>query len=367
MLPGRPRAHRTATPRRRSRTLVPALVPAAVPAVVAVLALAGCASGAAGTGPGAAPTAATSTGATDAGTPSAAAFPVTVDNCGTEVTLDAAPERLVTIKSSTTELVVALGLADRVVGAAFLDGPYPQDLADEAAAVPVVSDGVPGQEAVLALEPDLVLGGWESNFSADGAGERDALADLGIASYVAASACKGPAYQPDPLTFGTVFDEIRQVGAVLGVPDRAEALVEEQEAALAEVPALEPGTSALWYSSGSDTPYVGAGIGAPQMIMDAVGLENVFADVHDTWTSAGWEQVVAADPDVVVLVDAAWNTAESKIAALEANPATAALTAVRERRYVTVPFAATEGGVRNVEAAASIAQQLADLGVASGS
>ena len=74
---------------------------------------------------------------------------------------------------------------------------------------------------------------------------------------------------------------------------------------------------------GTDTPYVGAGIGAPQMIMDAAGLTNIFADVHDTWTSAGWEQVVAADPGVIVLVDAAWNTAAKKIELLEANPATA--------------------------------------------
>src|SRR5687768_17254613 len=60
------------------------------------------------------------------GDPSLAAsadFPLTVDNCGFEVTLEAAPQRILTIKSSTTELLLALGLEDRLVGAAFLDGP----------------------------------------------------------------------------------------------------------------------------------------------------------------------------------------------------------------------------------------------------
>ena len=155
---------------------------------------------------------------------------------------------------------------------------------------------------------------------------------------------------PDPLTFGTVFDEIGQVGAISGVPDRAQALVAKEKAALAAVQKLPGHQSALWYSSGNDTPYVGAGIGAPQMILDAAGLTNVFAGVHDTWTSVGWEKVVAADPDVIVLVDATWNTAASKITALEQNPATAQLTAVKQHRYVVVPFAATEAGVRNVEA-----------------
>ena len=121
-------------------------------------------------------------------------------------------------------------------------------------------------------------------------------------------------------------------------------------------------TTALWYSSGTDTPYVGAGIGAPQMIMDAAGLTNIFADVHDTWTSAGWEQVVAADPDVIVLVDAAWNTADKKIELLEANPATSQLTAVREKKYLLVPFAAGEAGVRNADAVASLSDQLTELG-----
>ena len=98
------------------------------------------------------------------------------------------------------------------------------------------------------------------------------------------------------------------------------------------------------------------------MIMDAAGLTNIFADVHDTWTSAGWEQVVAADPDVIVLVDATWNSAQKKIDLLESNPATSQLTAVREQRYLTVPFAAGEAGVRNADAVASLGDQLAALG-----
>jgi iron complex transport system substrate-binding protein len=72
----------------------------------------------------------------------------------------------------------------------------------------------------------------------------------------------------------------------------------------------------------------------------------------------GWESVVAAEPDVVVLVDSAWNSADNKISVLEANPLTAALPAVQEGRYLIVDFAATEAGIRNVDAAASLAEQL---------
>lgn len=290
-------------------------------------------------------------------------LPVTVENCGTEVTFDAPPERVVTIKSNTLELLLTLGLQDRIVGTAFSDGPLPEGLAPMGATLPVLSDKVPSQEVVLASEPDLVFAGWESNLTADGAGDRATLAGLGVASYVAPAACKTQGYMPDPLTFNEVFREFEEVGRIFGVPDRAAELVSAQRRQLEATVPDDRGLTAVWYSSGTDIPYVGAGIGAPQMVMEAAGLVNIAGDVHDSWTSLGWESVVAAEPDVIVLVDAAWNTAEAKIALLESNPVTAALPAVREGRYVTVDFPATEAGVRNVDAVTSLVDQLASIDV----
>lgn len=340
------------TPRRASRSIPRSarapfalLGAAAALTAAATFALAGCA----------APASADHPAPTETDT---AGYPLTIDNCGTEVVFDAAPERVVAIKSSTLELMLALGLGDRVVGTAFTDGPVPEEFTDEASDLVSISDKVPSQEATLALEPDLVFAGWESNLSAEGAGERDSLEQLGVHTYVAPAACKADGYTPDPLTFDVVFDGFEEAGAIFGVPDAAAELVAAQRA---ELDAIEPnadGLTALWYSSGDETPYVGAGIGAPQMIMDAAGLENVAADVHDTWTSMSWEAIVAANPDVIVLVDAPWNTAAQKIAHLEQNPATAALPAVQAKRYVTVDFPATEAGVRNVDAVASIVEQL---------
>jgi iron complex transport system substrate-binding protein len=217
---------------------------------------------------------------------------------------------------------------------------------------------------VLSLSPDFIYGGWESNFTADGVGERDQLASLGIGTYVSPAACKGDGYVPDPLTFDTVFAEIREAGAIFGATDAAADLVAEQQAGLASATQSRAtgAPTALWYSSGTDSPYVGAGIGSPAMIMDAAGLTNIFADVHDTWTSVGWESILEADPSVIVLVDASWNTAASKIETLESNPATQGLSAVKAQRYIVLPFAATEAGIRNVEAVSSTIEQLAAFG-----
>ncbi|WP_395245196.1 putative F420-0 ABC transporter substrate-binding protein [Agromyces sp. MMS24-K17] len=334
---------------------------AAVPLLV--LALAGCAAPAGSSQP-------TGGDGDGAAAAEASAYPLTIDNCGTEVTFDRAPERVVTVKSSTLELLVALGLADRVVGSAFTDGPVPDaiigaatdDPAGDASGIPVVSDKVPSQEATLALEPDLVFAGWESNLTADGAGDRGLLGKLGVGTYVAPAACKAAGYMPDPLTFDEVFREFEEAGAIFDVPDAASDLVAAQQSALDAIEPDDRGLTALWYSSGNDTPYVGAGIGAPQMILDAAGLENVAADVHDTWTAMGWEAIVAANPDVIVLVDAPWNTAASKIELLQQNAATAALPAVQQERFLIVDFPATEAGVRNVSAVQSLVDQLAAIG-----
>lgn len=286
-------------------------------------------------------------------------YPLSLDNCGQTVTLDAAPERVVTIKSTATELLLSLGLGDRIVGVGFQDGPLPPHLELAGSGLPVLSEKLPSQEVVLETEPDFIYGGWESNFAADGAGERPTLAQLGVATYVAPAACRS--IKPVKLTFDQLFAEITEMGAIFDVEDAEANLVSEQRAALAAVQPDTRGLTALWYSSGTKTPYVGAGSNAPAMIMEALGLANIFADVDEGWTSASWEAIVDADPDVIVLVDAAWNSAEQKKQLLAENPITSQLDAVINQRYLVIPFPASEAGVRNVPATADMAAQLAAL------
>lgn len=309
----------------------------AVPALAVTLLLAGC--------------------STAAAPPATEADP-TITNCGLEVTY-ANPERVVTIKSSTTEMLLALGLGDRIIGTAFPDGPIPAQWADAAAGIPVISDKVPSEEAVLDLEPDLVYAGWESNFSADGAGEREELQSLGVDTYVSPSACRSLSPDHPPLTADDILAEITEVASLFDTD--ASTLVAEQRSSLEAVTPLPGNHTALWFSSGSDTPFVGGGTGAPQLVLDRLGLTNIAGDLGEAWAPFNWEAVVDANPDVIVLVDSAWGSTEKKIGVLEANPATARLDAVVNHRYLVIPFAAGEAGVRTIPAIAELRGQLAKL------
>ncbi|MBU1305729.1 MAG: putative F420-0 ABC transporter substrate-binding protein [Alphaproteobacteria bacterium] len=286
-------------------------------------------------------------------------YPLTVSNCGVDVTFAAAPERVVTIKSTATELLLALGLGTKIVGVGFQDGPVPAQWASAGANLRVLAEKLPSQEVVLETEPDLVYGGWESNFAADGAGERAGLAALGVASYVSPAACRS--IKPAKLSFDGVFADIAEMGSIFDVSPAADALIAEQRAALAAIAPDPRGLTAVWYSSGTKAPYVGAGSNAPAMMMEALGLKNIMSDVDDGWIAASWEALVDANPDVIILVDAAWNSAAQKKKLLAENPITSKLDAVVNQHYLVVPFPASEAGVRNVDATADMASQLAGL------
>jgi len=205
-----------------------------------------------------------------------------------------------------------------------------------------------------------VYAGWESNLTASGAGTREFFENTGISTYISPTACRS-LQSGEKLTWDDIWNEITQAGQIFGVPNAAADLIVDQQIQV-NSPVRDPrGLTALWWSSGTDIPYVGGALGAPQLIMDTVGLTNIATDIADTWGSLSWEQIIADDPDVIVLVDADWNTAESKQEFLENNPATSLLSAVQNGRFLTVPFAATESGVSTASAVADLATQLGRL------
>ena len=298
--------------------------------------------------------------------PAATTSPAALANCGAEVDVGGPPSRAVTMNQGATEVLLALGLEDRMIGTAYLDGTVAPAFADAYAAVPVLAAEYPSHEVLLAQQPDFVYASYASAFEPEAAGTRASLGSLGIGSYLSPFGCADTAQRPDRVSLDEVFAEIADIGRVFGVPERAEALIAAQRVALASATADVPsgkGPNVLWWDSETTAPFVGTCCGGPAMILDAVGARNVFADVEGSWANVNWEQAVAADPDVVVLVDATWDTAAAKLAYASKSRALRDLRAFREHRVVVLPFSDTTPGVRVVTGIQLLADRLRQLGL----
>ncbi|CAN5898090.1 ABC transporter substrate-binding protein [soil metagenome] len=283
-------------------------------------------------------------------------FPVTVENCGTQITFDEVPGRVVTMNQHVTELLLALGLEDRMIGTAFLDSTIRPDLADAYEAVPVLADEYPTREQVLAVDPDLVVGGFASAFDDTAAGSRPSLQDAGIGSYLTSGYC------PDlvgPQTLDLLEQDIANLGAAFGVPGRAAELIEAVRAPITDtadaLEGIEP-IEVFVYDSGTDAALTAAGFENTTRLIELAGGRNVFADVEENFTEVSWEDVVVRDPDAIVILDYGSEAAEDKVASLRTHPVASTLRAVREERFVVVELADVVPGIGNGDAVAAMAE-----------
>ncbi|MED5813100.1 ABC transporter substrate-binding protein [Mycolicibacterium sp. 050232] len=323
--------------------------------------LAGCAQA---TGPAAAP-----------GAPPG--YPLTVQNCGRQVVVDAPPQRAVSLNQGSTEILLSLGLADRMVGTATWTDPVRPGLEAENARVPRLAVNKPSLETVLDTGPDFVSASFGGTLGAGGVADRDQFAELGVPTYLAPSDCEGKTSvngdgaRSTPFTMEAIYTEIRDLAEIFGVPDRGDRLVAQLRARMDTVTEGPAGIDMAFWFSDLRAPYFAGCCGSPGAIAGAVGARNVFADTTDEWPQVSWESVADRDPDVLVLGDLSRRTIngdalETKIEFLESNPLTRGLTAVRNRRYIVVNGADLNPSIRTVDGAEKVAKGLAQLGFGAG-
>ncbi|WP_017572238.1 ABC transporter substrate-binding protein [Nocardiopsis halotolerans] len=321
-----------------------------------------------------------SQGGESGGTEAAATgYPRTIDNCGHEATFTSPPERVVSLNQGSTEILLSLGLADRIVGTATWTDPVMEGLEEANASVPRLADDNPSFEVVLAAEPDFVTASFVSTLGRGGVATRERFGELGVPAYVSPADCAagkdnesgGDGSRSEPLTLDTVHGEVRDLARVFGVEERGEELVAELERRVDTATAgLDAsGVSLMYWFANSQSPYLAGCCGAPGIITRAVGAENAFDDTHDEWPQINWETIADRDPDVIVLGDLTRDSqtaesAEAKIEFLETNPLTRDLTAVREERYVLLSGQAMNPTIRTVTGIEKVADGLRDLGLA---
>ncbi|MEV4348631.1 ABC transporter substrate-binding protein [Actinoplanes sp. NPDC049596] len=287
----------------------------------------------------------------------ASAQAASLTNCGAELTVPAPPKRAIAMEQNATEIMLSLGLADRMAGTSYQTDPVLPELKSDYDRVPVLAKLYPNREKVLETKPDFVYSTFASAYAGDAAGPREDLAKLNVPAYLSRFAC-----EDGPVSFDGIFAEIGDIAKVFGVADRGEKLVADLRARLDKA-TKGPGTSVLWYYSGTSTPYVAGSKGLPAAVSDRLGLRNVYADAAKPWPAGSWEQIAQRNPDVIVLADLTrggdGDSAQAKMDFLRADPVTSKLEAVRNNRFITVSGSSMDPSVRSVSAVEQVSAGLA--------
>ncbi|WP_243697190.1 ABC transporter substrate-binding protein [Aeromicrobium phragmitis] len=313
--------------------------------------------------------AACSPGSTSTSSPEAPGYPRVVENCDREVSVSTPIERAVAINQPATELLLSLGLADRIAAVGVSDQQVLPHLRGEFDAVDKFQEEFPALERVLDLEPDLVYSTFAYAFTQDGIGDRDRFEALGVPTYQSPSECGGQeAERSSELSLEDLYAEIDDIATLFGIEEDGQELIgelrERADAASADL-GLDDVSLAWWYSS-TRAPYMAGCCGAPALMTRAVGASNAFEDQRQLWPEISWEAIAARDPDVLVLADLErgddGDSADAKIAFLESDPITSQLTAVQNRRYIILGGTTMDPSIRNVDGIEQLADGLRDLG-----
>ena len=311
-------------------------------------------------------------------------YPLTIENCGREVTFTKAPERAVALGQNTAEIMFMLGLEDRMAGTAFWPNQVLPELKDANDKVDVLSVEFPTLESILAKEPDFVAAMIVTLLGPDSkVAKREDFEKFDIPTYLSPSACTvdqdtdNSSSSSATSVYGVrkklwsmdlMYEEIRDLARIFDVADRGDALIADlkaREAALrAEFPKRDDLTFLFWFSSPSpaDDAYLTGGNGPSAFIADVLGGSNA-VKTEAEWPALGWEGIMATNPTVIVAAQVdrkRWglDEAKNKIEFLTTDPTVSQMDAVKAGRIAVISGAAMNPSIRTIYGAERLAEQL---------
>lgn len=238
-------------------------------------------------------------------------FPMTIENCGQRTTIDAPPKRVFLIGDNAVPLLPTSAL-DRVV--ALVGNPpleiYDEQLRQRVEDFPRIgSEQAAGSvevtlEEVIGQTPDLVIG--LSQPAAETGVTRDALARAGIPVIELPSFCLDGSQALKNPDFENVYVQVELFGRLFGAEDEAASTVADLRRRVTAVQQSAQGLSgrpaaALFVTPGSSIVYAYGDGSMFDAQLDTLGLTNIFGDIKKRVFEVNLEEVLAKDPEVVML------------------------------------------------------------------
>jgi iron complex transport system substrate-binding protein len=282
-------------------------------------------------------------------TPPETSYPVTLtDDAGRSVTLDAEPRRIISLAPSNTEIACALDACGELAGVPDYKVGYPDDVLAAIKDLPVVvSFGPVDREAIVAARPDLILAaGNELTPSTD----ITALADLGY-----------PVLVLYPESLDEVSADIELVGAALNAQAEAAQVTSDMADRVAAVETAVAGMDqprtfyevsifeGTIYTAGEDS-FLGS-------LIETAGGAPITGDAKTTAISL--EDLVTADPQLILLGDAAYDSTITAKSVSE-RQGWSGIAAVKDDRVLPLPedVRITRPGPRIVDGLEALARAI---------
>ena len=285
---------------------------------------------------------------------------VSVNSCNRTVSFDSPPQRAISNDVNLTEMMLVLGLSDKMVGYTGISGwkTLDEEMRLGVKQLPELSPKYPTKEVLVGADADFFFAGWNYGMKVGGEVTPETLKPFGINVYELTESCIH-IMTKKKVSMDDMYNDLLNLGLIFQIENRAKKLVDAYRSDLKKfTQKLEsiPTKKVFVYDSGEDTPFTAGRYAMPTALIEAAGGINIMDDFQKSWGTVTWEEVIDRNPEVVVIVNYGKVTAEQKRKFMMSNPAFANIDAVKNDRFVTLEYVEATPGPRNIKAIKKLAK-----------
>lgn len=271
-----------------------------------------------------------------------------------EQTFTKAPTKAVTLGDEFTDILLDLGLKDNMAGRTEAgEDTGKLTFKDAKKDVPVLAEKDLSKEQLLAAKSDFVMG-WDSNFTDKKFG-KDFCKENDINIYI-------PKFTNDNGKIEDLYEDYKTLGKIFNVNDVADSKVNAMKETIKSVQdkisTLKDNEkkNVFIYDSGDKAPFT-ACQGMPGNLIKLAGGKSIFDNINKGWATVSWEEVIAKDPEVIIIMNYGKGDVTEKENFLYSNEALKNVKAIKEKKVYSVGLPDMEGSAGS----ALVVQDMAKL------
>ena len=210
-----------------------------------------------------------------------------VQSCNRTVTFDTPPTKAISNDVNLTEMMLVLGLADRMVGYTGISGwnKLDPEMREGVKELPELSEKYPSKEVLVGADADFFFAGWNYGMKVGGEVTPETLDPFGIKVYELTESCTH-IMKKDKASIEDMYNDLLNLGRIFDEEERATNIVQEYRSELLketkDLDVTKP-VRVFVYDSGEDTPFTAGLYAMPTALIEAAGGTNIMDDFEKSW------------------------------------------------------------------------------------